>query len=57
MGELALEYGPDGLRLGDELRGKMFIGRVAVRLVHDGQGASWFDDVAIREIGAAPSST
>lgn len=55
--EVAVEVDvADGLRLGDEVRGKMFIGKVAVRLVHDGQGASWFDDVAIREIGAAPLS-
>jgi len=26
-------------------------GRLSVRLAHDGQGTSWFDDVAVRDIG------
>jgi hypothetical protein len=50
--EVAVEVdAAEGIRLADEIRGKMFIAKVAVRLVHEGKGVSWFDDVSIREIG------
>jgi|GEM_PF-2004199 len=50
--EVAVEVdAADGIRLADEIRGKMFIAKICVRLVHEGKGASWFDDVSIREIG------
>jgi len=42
-----------GAHLSDEVRGKLFVGKVAIRLVHEGQGTSWFDDVSIREVGNA----
>ena len=36
----------------DVAESRLPAGRIAVRVVHDGQGTSWFDDVAIREAGA-----